>query len=175
MAWPHDKQKQENWTRFWLSLNPDIDPRAMNLMDDIRLVSRAIYHVAEQSLDDAALSFAQYKVLMHLFFAEQMGDRSDLNPSEISNRHGVSRNTMSSLIRSLEETGLLERRLDPDDRRRFKISLTEKGRSLVIDYARHHLTMVGSCFSALTIDEQETLSQLLRKVRAQVETVRPTM
>jgi len=175
MAWSHDNHKQENWTRFWLSLNPDIDARAMSLMDELRLTSRAIYQVAEQSLDEAALSFAQYKVLMHLFFAEQMGERSDLNPSEISSRHGVTRNTMSSLIRSLEETGLLERRLDPDDRRRFKISLTEKGRSLVIDYARHHLTMVGSCFSALTIDEQETLSQLLRKVRAQVESVRPAI
>ncbi|MGD8807106.1 MAG: MarR family winged helix-turn-helix transcriptional regulator [Chloroflexota bacterium] len=175
MSWPHDKQKQETWTRFWLSLNPEIDPRAISLMDDIRLVARAIYHVAEQSLDEATLSFAQFKVLMHLFFAEQMGDRSDLNPSEISIRHGVSRNTMSSLISTLEEMGLLERRLDPDDRRRFKISLTEKGRSLVIEYARHHLTMVGSCFSALTDDEQETLSRLLRKVRTQAETVRPTI
>lgn len=172
MSWPHDKQKQETWMRFWRSLNPEIDARAIGLMDELRLVSRAIYHVAEQSLDEAALSFAQYKVLMHLFFAEQMGDRGDLNPSEISNRHGVSRNTMSSLIRSLEEAELLARQLDPDDRRRFKISLTEKGRALVTDYARHHLTMVGSCFSALTAEEQETLSQLLRKVRVQVETVR---
>jgi DNA-binding MarR family transcriptional regulator len=128
--------------------------------------------VAEQSLDDTTLSFPQYKVLMQLFFAEKMGGRGDLNPSEISSRHGVSRNTMSALIRSLEETGLLERRLDPDDRRRFKISLTDKGRSLVIDHARHHLTVVGSCFSVLTIDEQESLAQLLRKLREQVEAVR---
>lgn len=172
MSWPHDHQKQETWTRFLRSLNPEIDPRAMTLMDELRLVSRAIHHVAEQSLDEAGLSFAQYKVLMHLFFAEQMGGRGDLNPSEISNRHGVSRNTMSSLIRTLEETGFLERQLDPNDRRRFKISLTQKGRSLVTDYARDNLAMVNSCFSALTLDEQEMLSGLLRKVRAQVETVR---
>jgi MarR family transcriptional regulator for hemolysin len=172
MSWLHDNQNKETWTRFLRSLNPEIDPRSMSLIDEMRFVSRAIYHVAEQSLDEAELSFAQYKVLMHLFFAEQMGDRQVLNPSEISSRHGVSRNTISSLIRSLEDKGLLERRLDPNDRRRFDISLTEEGRSLVIENARHHLTIVGSCFSVLTLDEQETLSQLLRKVRAQVEAVR---
>jgi DNA-binding MarR family transcriptional regulator len=102
---------------------------------------------------------------MYLLFAEQMGERGELNPSEISNRHGVSRNTMSSLIRNLEDAGLVERELDPDDRRRFNISLTENGRSLVTDYARHHLANVGSCFSVLSPEEQETLSQLLRKVR----------
>jgi DNA-binding MarR family transcriptional regulator len=172
MSWLYDEQKQARWTRFVQSLNPEIDPDTISLMDEMRFVSRAIHYVAERSLDEAGLSFAQYKVLMHLFFAEQMGDRSDLNPSEISSRHGVSRNTMSSLIRSLEDAGLLERRLDQDDRRRFNISLTEDGRTLVTDHARQHLAIVGSCFSVLTPDEQETLSQLLRKVRAQVKAVR---
>ena len=83
---------------------------------------------------------------MHLFFAEQMGGRGELNPSEISSRQGVSRNTTSSLIRNLEDEGLSERRLDPDDRRRFNISLTEDGRSLVTEYARQHLATIGQQF-----------------------------
>ena len=136
-------------------------------MDEMGFVSRAIHHVGAQSLDMAGLSYAQYRVLMQLFFAEKMGDRRDLNPSEISHRQGVSRNTMSSLIRNLEDDGLVERRLDPEDRRRFNISLTENGRSLVTDYARQHLSTIGGCFSVLTSDEQETLSQLLRKVGTQ--------
>jgi len=172
MSWLHDKQKQEKWTDFVQSLSPDIDPQAVRLMDEMRFVFRAIFHVGDQSLDEAGLSFAQYRVLMHLFFAEKMGSRGILNPSEISDRQGVSRNTMSSLIRNLEDEGLVERRLDPDDRRRFNISLTENGRSLVTDYARQHLATMGQCFSVLTPDEQETLSQLLRKVRTHVEVIR---
>ncbi len=156
------------------SLNPEMDPRAVSLMDQMHFVSRAIYHVGEQSLDEAGLSFAQYRVLMHLFFAEQMGDRCELNPSEISERQGVSRNTMSALIRNLEEEGLVERRLDPDDRRRFNISLTENGRSLVTDHARQHLARIGSCFTVLTPDEQESLFRLLRRVGTHLETVRQT-
>lgn len=167
MFWLHDKQRQQKWIQFIQSLSPDIEPQAVRLMDEMGFVSRAIYHVGAQSLDTAGLSNAQYRVLMQLFFAERMGDRGDLNPSEISHRQGVSRNSMSSLIRNLEEEGLVERRLDPEDRRRFNISLTEAGRSLVTDYARQHLTTIGGCFSVLTSDEQETLSQLLRKVGTQ--------
>ena len=113
------------------SFHPDIDPQTIRLMDELGFVSRSLYHMGEQSVDEAGLSFAQYRVLMHLFFADQMGDRGELNPSEISERQGVSRNTMSTFIRSLEEAGLIERRLDPNDRRRFNIRLTENGRFLV--------------------------------------------
>ena len=171
MSWLHDRQRREEWIRFVRSLNPDLDTRAVSLMDELGYVSRSIHHVGQQSLDEAGLSFAQYKVLMHLLFAERMGDRNELNPSEISERQGVSRNTISSLIRNLEESGLVERRLDPLDRRRFYIGLTENGRTLVTGHARQHLSTIGGCFEGLTADEQETLYQLLRKVGAHVKDV----
>lgn len=172
MSWLHDQQKRERWVRFVLSLGPNVDPKALRLMDELVYVSRAIYHVGGQSIDEAGLSYAQYRVLMHLLFAENMGERSDLTPSEISERQGVSRNTMSALIRNLEEEGLVLRRLDDDDRRRFNISLTDAGRELVRQYARQHLEMVGHCFSALSAEEQETLFQLLTKVGQHVTAVR---
>lgn len=166
--WLHDEQRREKWARFIQTLNPDLDPQALRLMDEFRMVSRAIYHLNEQSVAIPGLSFAQYRVLMHLFFAEQMGDRGILNPSEISDRQGVSRNTMSSFIRNLEDEGLVERSLDPDDRRRFNIGLTDAGRELVRQHARQHLESMGQYFCALTSEEQETLLQLLMKVRTQV-------
>jgi DNA-binding MarR family transcriptional regulator len=164
MKWPHDPQKHERLIRFMQSLNPEIEPASIRLLDEIRHVFRMLHQISEQSLNDAELSHAQYRVLMHLFFAEQVGERDDLNPSEISERHGVSRNTISSLIRSLEDEGLVERRLDPHDRRRFNISLTADGRARVTAYSRHHLATINQCFAALDIAEQETLLQLLRKV-----------
>lgn len=173
-SWRDDKQRREKWLTFVESLNPNIEPTAVRLMDELGYVSRNIYHVSEQALEAAGLSFAQYRVLMHLFFAEQMGDRGELNPSEISERQGVSRNTMSAFIRNLEDEGLVARSLDPNDRRRFNIRLTENGRSLVIKHARHHLETIGQCFHALTIEEQETMIRLLRKVSVQVTAVRET-
>ena len=172
--WLHDKQRRQKWLTFMQSFQPDVDAQAVRLMDELGYVARAIHYVGEQSLEAAGLSVAQYRVLMHLFFAEQMGEENELNPSEISHRQGVSRNTMSSLIRNLEAEGLVERHLDTGDRRRFNIRLTENGRSLVSQHARRHLETIGHCFSALTPMEQQTFIQLLTKVGTHVTAVRAT-
>jgi DNA-binding MarR family transcriptional regulator len=170
--WLQDKERRQKWMQFMQNFHPDIDPQSIRLMDELGFVARSLYHMGEQSVDDAGLSFAQYRVLMHLFFAEQMGDRAELNPSEISDRQGVSRNTMSTFIRNLEDEGLVERRLDPEDRRRFNISLTDNGRSLVTQYTRTHLETIDHCFHTLDTDEQQTLFGLLQKLGTQVMAVR---
>ena len=172
MSWLDDQQRREKWMTFVRSLNSDIDPHAVRLMDNMFSVSRLIHHRGESGLNEAGMSLAKYRILMHLFFAENMGERSELNPSEISERQGVSRNTISSLIRNLEDDGLIARSLDQKDRRKFNISLTENGRSLVSQYAREHLDRVSQCFGGLTETEQETLSQLLNKIREHVTAVR---
>jgi DNA-binding MarR family transcriptional regulator len=168
MSWLDNQQHREKWMAFVHTLNPDIDPQAVRLMDNMFSVSRLIHHVGESGLNETGMSLAQYRILMHLFFAENMGERGELNPSEISERQGVSRNTISSLIRNLEDDGLIARRLDQQDRRKFNISLTEDGRSLVSQYAREHLGHISLCFSGLTGVEQETLSQLLTKISTHV-------
>ncbi len=172
MSWIHDQHRREKWIQFVQSLDPDIDPKAVRLMEEMGYTSRLIYHLGEHSLEVTGLSSPQYWVLMHLFFAEQVGERAELNPSEISQRQGVSRNNMSSHIRNLEAEGFVERDLDSQDRRRFNISLTEKGRALVTNHARRHLATINSCFMTLTTEEQETLSQLLHKVGEHVITLR---
>jgi DNA-binding MarR family transcriptional regulator len=159
-----DKEQRERWLAFMRTLTPEISPQATRLMDEMRTVSRTLYHVGENSLTASGLSFAQYRILMHLLFSERMEGRSDLNPSEISDRHGVSRNTISSLIRNLEAEGLIARHLDEQDRRRFNICLTENGRFRVLAHVQQHMRVMGNCFSALSGDEQQTLSQLLSKL-----------
>jgi len=167
--WLNDEEKRARWIAFMQTLNPTIDTHAIQLMEEFRLVSKTIYHVGECSVDTAGLSFAQFRILMQLLFAEQVGSRQDLNPSEISERQGTSRNTVSALIRNLEEEGLIERSLDPGDRRKFNIRLTENGRSLVTNHARQHFQTIGHCFSTLSPEEQTTLSQLLNKLNTQAQ------
>lgn len=170
--WLEDKERRQRWMQFVQDLHPNIDPQTVRLMDELGFVARSLHHMGEHSVEEAGLSLAQYRVLMHLFFAEQMDDQDELNPSEISERQGVSRNTMSAFIRNLEEDGLVARKLDPSDRRRFNISLTANGRSLVSQHARVHLETIGHCFSALSSDERHTLFTLLQKLDAHVTAVR---
>lgn len=172
IGWHDDEERRRKSIEFLQTFYPQVNLQTLRLIDMLGFVSRSIYHVSEQSVDDAGLSFAQYRVLMHLFFAEQMSERAELNPSEISDRQGVSRNTVSSLIRNLEEEGMVERRLDPDDRRRFNISLTDRGRAVIRQHTRTHLEMMDSCFRALGDEEQATLLELLRKLGERVAVVR---
>ena len=170
-SWLQNKEKRQKWMQFMQGFNSQIHPQTIRLMDELGYVTRSIFQMGEQSVDDAGLSYAQYRVLMHLSFAEQMGERAELNPSEISNRQGVSRNTMSAFIRNLEEEGLVERQLDPCDRRRFNISLTDAGRAVVREHTHHHLETIDRFFSAISSTEQDDLLNLLQKLGSQVAAV----
>jgi DNA-binding MarR family transcriptional regulator len=170
-----DAEKRQKWISFVQSLSPNIDPHAMHLVNEMRMVSHAMYQIGESSLAMAGLSYAQYRILMGLYFAEKMENRGELNPSEISDRQGTSRNTISALIRSLEEEGLVERHLDQSDRRKFNICLTDAGRQKVSDHATRHMDVVGGCFGALSTAEQETMSHLLAKLSQHISAARESM
>jgi DNA-binding MarR family transcriptional regulator len=154
-------ERHEKWLALMQELNSDVDPNTVRLLERLRIVSHSLYQIGEQSLDKAGLSYARFRLLMNLFKSEELDGRYDLNPSEISTRQGISRNTVSTLIRDLEEEGLIERHLDPDDRRRFNIRLTEDGRNVIRRHSAAHFRAVAGCFDALTPEEQHSLSTLL--------------
>lgn len=163
-----NKEKRERWIAAIQSMTPGVNPSAVRLMDELRLIAHTLYQIGELSLAASGLSYAKYRLLMGLFFNEKLEDRHQMNPSEISEQQGTSRNTISALIRDLEEDGLLERALDPHDRRKFNIGLTDKGRELVHDHVSNHFRTVASCFDVLEQSEQETLSRLLVKLSTSV-------
>ncbi len=158
-------QQRAEWIDFFRSQYPEIDPRTMRLMDELRMVSHLLYQIGETSVAAADLSYAQYRILMMLFFTERSGNRPDgLNPSEISENSGTSRNTISSLIRTLEEDGYVERQLDSEDRRKFNITLTDPGRQVVVDHFGRHMQIVNEIFQTLSPDEMNQLSDKLHRL-----------
>ena len=159
-----DDEERVQMVSFVQSLNPNIDPNAVRLMDQMHHVSHSLRRIGESSLAESGLSLSKYRILMSLMKCQEFEDKRDLNPSEISLRQGTSRNTVSSLIRDLEDEKLIERRLDPNDRRKFKIRLTESGRNKVYKYAVAHLDVIAQLYSVLNAEEQENLSALLSKL-----------
>lgn len=164
MTTPPSTEARRRWRELARLLAPDLDPGAFSLGEEFYRVAYTLRRIGESSLADAGLSHPQFRILLSLLRAELFGADDTLNPSEISGALGVSRNAVSALLRSLEQDGLIERRLDPDDRRRFDLSLSDAGRELARRHARHHLAAIGSCFSALDESEQRELGRLLRKL-----------
>jgi DNA-binding MarR family transcriptional regulator len=159
-----EAERHEKWLAFMQELNSEVDPSTARLMERLRMVSHALYRLGDQSLEAAGLSFARFRLLTSLLKSEVLDGRPELNPSEISERQGISRNTTSTLIRDLEEEGLIERSLDAHDRRRFNICLTPRGRELMREHSAVHYRALAGCFAALNAQEQEELGDLLAKL-----------
>jgi DNA-binding MarR family transcriptional regulator len=67
------------------------------------------------------------------------------------------------LLNDLEESGLVERRRDPTDRRRHIVSMTEAGSKALEQAEAAQQTLEDEMLGALNKEERATLSHLLRK------------
>src|SRR5690606_32475966 len=91
---------------------------------------------------------------------------STAHPTVVSRATGIPPSTVSRLLRSLEGRGLVERAVDPEDLRRFRVSLTRDGlravrqsrnclaRSLVPKIAGLGKERVDRLFEALSVLEE---------------------
>lgn len=162
-TWP---EMQRRFLDFVTQVSPGANTESMLVGALMLRVAHAFYRLNESELAGASVSFAQFHLLTELLFSEQCLDCPGLNPSTISKRRGVSRNTISALVSNLEAQGLVQRRLDVDDRRRFIVELTDAGRELARKQANEHYQAMSSFFDALAPGEKETLIQLLEKLAA---------
>jgi len=167
-----NQEQRESWIAFHRELHGSPDPQAARLMDDLRQVAHRLHQLSDANLESSGLSYAQFRVLMSLRYCEWVGNCGGLNPSEISDQQGTSRNTISALIRSLEESGLVERQLDEGDRRRFNIRLTDAGRHIVGDHAAQHVQLINELFAVLDKDDIETLTRILQTLKHQTESMK---
>jgi DNA-binding MarR family transcriptional regulator len=124
-----------------------------------------------------SVSWARWGVLFALMARERHEAESTLTPTFLSHILHVSKNTVSSLLRGLEEQGLIARTLDPVDRRLFHIQLTPAGRELIASTLPQRIRHLNELSSGLAADEQEQLLHLLEKLRislmSQVQPCRP--
>ncbi|HEY53893.1 MAG TPA: MarR family transcriptional regulator [Caldilineae bacterium] len=136
----------------------------LDLMRQIKMLSHLYGMLISSHMRDAQLSGSRWRLLLHLHMAEQM-EQASLSPTELSRMQHVTKNTISSLLRSLEEQGLIERTLDPKDRRQFKIRLTDEGRELIRKSTPEHVVYLNQLARDLTPDEVTQLGELLHKLR----------
>ena len=111
-----------------------------------------------RDLDMLGLSPRQLRVLVTIV---KQGPASQRPLGELL---GIDRTTMVGIIDALEKLELVERRRDPDDRRAWLVTPTERGESTA-DWA---IKMVQSAearaLEALTEHQRETLRKLLLKL-----------
>lgn len=88
----------------------------------------------------------------------------DVLPSEISTEMGISTARIAAALNNLEGKGLISRRIDPNDRRRILVSLTDEGRNVAEeDYqlVHHH---IGNMLRSLGEQDAKDFVRILRKI-----------
>nr|WP_237421949.1 MarR family transcriptional regulator [Gordonia sp. SID5947] len=78
---------------------------------------------------------------------------------------GVAQPSMTSLIASLEKSGLVRRRDDPADRRASLIELTAAGQEYIVDRRRQVTDRIGEHIESLPTDQRSALAAALSALR----------
>lgn len=87
-----------------------------------------------------------------------------LSQRQLSARLGVHRNVMVSLIDTLEEQGLVERKPCPVDRRAFAVTLTDKARGILPALEAQSHALEDDVTAALSPDERAALRDMLQRM-----------
>ncbi|MEU5974840.1 MarR family transcriptional regulator [Streptomyces sp. NPDC047315] len=113
----------------WRRERPDLDLAAVAVVGRLAFVAENVVGPAgERAVRRHGVSKAEFDVLATL---RRRGAPYVLTPSVLSAELMSSRAGMTKRIDRLEAAGLVERSLDADDRRSFRVTLTGEGRRVV--------------------------------------------
>jgi DNA-binding MarR family transcriptional regulator len=145
-------------------LGEGIDPTGLELVRLVHMVVNLYASEAENQVNGVSMSGPRWRLLLRLFMEERRGRADGLAPSYLSRCQNVSKNTISVLLRGLEEHGWVERTLDPEDHRVFRIRLTPAGRDLIRTSAPERLAHLNALVDDLSAEERTQLIRLLSKL-----------
>lgn len=103
-----------------------------------------------------------------LLFLLQGADEA-LSPHQLAERAGVTRATVTGLLDGLERDALLERHVDPADKRRVNVSLTAAGQALAVELFDQHTQWIRTLFADLSEEERTLLSGMLCRIWARTD------
>lgn len=131
---------------------------ALNLWVKLARASATFGKLSAENIRTFGLTVPQFGVV------ECLGHLGPLPLSTLSKKMLVSNGNITCVVDHLEGAGIVERSKNQADRRSMIVKLTQAGESLFTEIFIKHAKFIGSAASVLTIEEQKTLSRLLKKI-----------
>ncbi len=135
------------------------NPTAQKLMRTFMQFGRAAWH--QRSI--AGCKPSEIKVLFCIKKSVKPG-ASEIKVSEISKLLQVTPPTVTQLLKGLEANGLIERHIDPRDRRAVGITLSEKGEMVTRQAADAFSASLDGLIEYLGEEQSNQLAELLSRV-----------
>lgn len=138
---------------------PGLDRQAMAMVLLLHRVTNAVVYDLESTVHrPAGWSWSAFRAVFTLWIS------GPLEPSRLAEASGMSRQAVSSLVKTLEQDGLVERRTAPHDARSVVLTLTDAGADRIERVFVDHNRRETEWASALDADERATLTHLLAKL-----------
>lgn len=129
---------------------------------EIALTAHALRLEYDRRAAPLGVTRAQWKVLAWL------GRQPGLRQVDLADHLEVEPITLCRIVDRLEESGLVERRRDPDDRRAWQLFLTAKGEPLVGELRKLAANLAAEAFAGLDPAAIAAVRDTLQSVRDNV-------
>ena len=145
----------------WRRERPDLDAAAAGVLGRFARVYELGIQAVEEVFARHGLQRGEFDVLAAL---RRSGAPYTLTPSVLAEYLMLSRAGMTSRLDRLEAAGLVERRLDADDRRSFKVRLTQRGLDVTEAAVTEHFANQSRLLALLDPADRDALDRILRKL-----------
>lgn len=144
--------------------------------ESVQRVITAIYGLTRKldrwytrQLSDLGLSPGEWNVLTHLATAQ--GEA--VSPSQLAEASNVAASSMTHRLDKMEESGLVVREQDPENRTRVLVYLTGSGWDLFSQAVRESDVVESDTLSALSREQRTQLADLLEEVITRLDDLDP--
>src|SRR4051794_16190203 len=143
---------------------PEIDPRAFEAFLVLMRVGSDLLDGLEAYLNSKGMSQGKFSILMLLNRDPDAG----ISPSDLADRSGVTRATITGLLDGLSREKLVVREDDLGDRRKAVVRLTARGHKLLDSMLPDYYQQVAELMGDLSEDEKAQLVSVLGKVNSRL-------
>ncbi|NUW32997.1 MarR family transcriptional regulator [Nonomuraea sp. SMC257] len=147
----------------WRRERPDLDLSPMGVFGRLAQAARVVEASVDEVFTRHGLRPGEFDVLAAL---RRSGPPYTMIPSELSAVLMMSRAGMTNRLDRLEAAELVERSLDPADRRSFRVTLTPEGRRVIDAALTDHAANLARLASSLGPGDTEALGRILRSMLA---------
>jgi DNA-binding MarR family transcriptional regulator len=145
---------------------PGVDLEVEGIVDRINGLRRRFNTMADETLRQFEIGLGEWRVLNSLRLGGKPYRRS---AGQLAKRSELSSGAMTNRLDRLEESGLVKRVRDPDDRRGVLVELTKEGHQAWEKALGAQAANESLIADALTKDEQHQLNALLRRLMREFE------
>jgi DNA-binding MarR family transcriptional regulator len=132
------------------------------LADLLYRLTRRLRRAQAERLAPLGLTPAQERALRIMTRSEQ-----PLRMTELADQLGIVPRSLTRVIDTLEEAGLVQREIDPRNRRATLLHLTERGKAVRDDMRQARRRAAEDLFTPLSVEDRKTLTSLLTIIDSQ--------